>query len=148
MAQKRLVLLLIAVCLAATSLVATAQTSPHNPYTIPGVQLRANMVVPVPDGMGGYRPVSMGAAAFQEIAPCRLVSTLSGDAFPAPFGGPAFGANESRVYVGVGQLTSGGWVNPCSDKIPLSALALATRLTVIDPQGNGTIYLTQGIDPV
>jgi hypothetical protein len=28
---------------------------------------------------GGYRYVSMGPAVFQEIVPCRLVSTLQSD---------------------------------------------------------------------
>jgi hypothetical protein len=86
----------------------------------------------------------MGPALFQEMAPCRFISTLAEDQYPAPWGGPAFYANEWRFYQATGAMRSGDWKNPCEFKIPANALALAARVSVKDADGHGTIYLAPG----
>jgi len=48
--------------------------------------------------------------AYQEIIPCRLVDTRQASAFDAPFGGPTFQPNESRLYSFRGLPAS----NPCA----------------------------------
>ncbi|HEX2833066.1 MAG TPA: hypothetical protein VHW00_08625 [Thermoanaerobaculia bacterium] len=118
-----------------------AQSSPHEPYTFPGMRVRTDIALVLPDSQ---YVESMGPALFQEIAPCKLVSTLAGDAYPAPWGGPPFEVFESRKYTVTGSLKSGDWVNPCSNKIPANALAVATRVYTRDGTGDGTIYLTPG----
>ena len=122
---------------AAVSL-AVAQNSNHEPYTIPGVHVRANIVIT--DPVTGL-PRDMGPNAFQETAPCRMISTLDTNLNP-PFGGPAFRAGEFRSYPVL------AWAqypeNPCLKLIPTNALALALRVQVIDPKNDGTIFLTPG----
>jgi len=142
MCNKRL-LIAAALCSLAMSFVAQGQVTQHNPYTVPGARIRMNMVIPVPEA-DGIRYESMGPATFQEIAPCRVVSTLKSDAFPAEWGGPPFLPNDSRIYVATGKLMTSDWVNPCSGRIPVGAAALAVRLTVVDPVGDGIIYLAPG----
>ena len=71
-----------------------AQTSGHStpqePFTIQGFGVRTALQINV-DG----HTRTMPAAVFQAMAPCRLVSTLEADHYPAPWGGPAFAANET-----------------------------------------------------
>ena len=79
---------------------------PHNPTTFQGLRVRSNIAVPVP-GVWGTELVSMGPALFQEIPRCQFISTLAGDQYPSPWGGPAFVANESRTYSVIGLLQNG-----------------------------------------
>lgn len=97
----------------------------HNPYTVLGVQLRAALLADAADGSSA---ISVGPAVFQEIVPCRFISTLNADHYPADWGGPSFAPNESRSYVPTGTLVSGDFVNPCSDRIPVESLAVAARI--------------------
>jgi hypothetical protein len=112
----------------------------HEPMTFQGFRVRSDIAVPVP-GIWGPRVMSMGPALFQEIPPCQFISTLEADHYPAPWGGPAFGTNESRSYQVTGFMESGGWKNPCSLVVPSNALAVAVRIYVKEPDGDGTIYL-------
>ena len=67
--------------MAADAVAAGAQTSGHNPYTVPGVQVRTALTIPIPGMTGVNAP--MRAAIFQEIAPCKLVSMTAGAIFLA-----------------------------------------------------------------
>ncbi|HEV2720721.1 MAG TPA: hypothetical protein VG323_11930, partial [Thermoanaerobaculia bacterium] len=124
-----------AIALTLLASVAGAQTTGHNPYTVPGVQVRTALSIPIPGTNGATAP--MAAAIFQEIAPCTLVST----AYPAPWSGAKFTLNESRVYTAAGTLGDGAWTNPCTGKVPLTAAAISVRVTVTNGDSNGTIYL-------
>ena len=128
--------ILAAIVIASMAVVASAQ---HNPYTVPGVQVRTSLAIPVP-GMGGVN-APMAAAVFQEVTPCKLVSTLANDGYPAQWGGPKLASNESRIYAAAGSLSEGVWVNPCSGVVPAAAPAIAVRVTVSNGDGDGTIYL-------
>jgi hypothetical protein len=107
--------------------------------TVAGL-VRSNIAVPMP-GIWGPRVVSMGPALFQEIPPCQFISTLESDQYPAPWGGPAFQKNESRSYQVAGYMGDGDWKNPCSLVVPTNALAVAVRIYVKQPDGDGTVYL-------
>src|SRR5689334_14693944 len=65
----------------------------YNPYTVVGHQLRSNLITQSP--FGDEKPVHMGPTLFQEIVPCRFVSTLESDHYPSPWGGKSFAAHES-----------------------------------------------------
>jgi Collagen triple helix repeat (20 copies) len=123
----------------ATILLAATATAQHNAYTVPGVQVRTSLSIPIP-GMEGVK-APMAAAIFQEIAPCKLVSTLKVDGYPAQWGGPKFALNESRIYAATGSLSDGVWVNPCSGLVPDGAAAIAVRATVSNSDGDGTLYI-------
>ena len=116
------------------------QGEPHEPYTFKGFRVRANIAVPVP-GTFGPQVVSMGPALFQEIPPCRFVSTLAADNYPSPWGGPAFAANEIRWYDVQGAMRNDQWENPCAFVIPADALAVSFRIHVSAADGDGTIYV-------
>ena len=60
-----------------------SQTETHEPQTFKGFRQRANIQVELPGTWGPYL-VSMGPALFQEMPPCRFISTLEADAYPAP----------------------------------------------------------------
>ena len=128
--------ILAAIVIASMAVVASAQ---HNPYTVPGVQVRTSLAIPVP-GMGGVT-APMAAAVFQEVSPCKLVSTLESDGYPAQWGGPKLPLNESRIYAAAGSLSEGVWVNPCSGVVPDAAPAIAVRVTVSGSDADGTLYL-------
>jgi len=130
---------IIAIAITWLAMAATAQTVSHNPYTVPGVQVRTALTIPIP-GMSGVN-APMHAAIFQEIAPCKLVSTLQSDAYPARWGGPKFALNESRIYAAAGSLSDGVWMNPCSGAVPAGVSAIAVRVTVSNSDGDGAIYL-------
>ena len=102
----------------------------HNPYTVLGVQLRAALIANSADGAS---PVTVGPAVFQEIVPCRLISTLDADHYSQLWGRPAFAPNESRSYRATGALVDGVWTNPCSQLIPDNALAVAARVWAVGP---------------
>jgi len=111
----------------------------YNPYTVVGHQLRSELITQSP--FGDERPVHMGPTLFQEVIPCRFVSTLDEDKYPAPWGGKAFEAKENRTYFPIGQLVSGDWTNPCSDIVDSRAIAVALRIMAYDPNGSGAVWV-------
>ena len=115
----------------------------HNPYVVQGVQLRAELFAHPADGSSA---ISLGPTVFQEIIPCRFISTVEADHYPAQWGGPSFSPNESRTYRPSGVMVYGNWTNPCSELIPGEALAVAARVWTngMKSGGNGTIWLTPG----
>ncbi len=114
-----------------------AEPKMHNPYTILGHQLRAHLIEQTPEG----KWVATEPTVFQEIVPCRLVSTLPADKYPSPWGGAEFQPSESRQYYPKGILVNGEWTNPCSELIPMEAVAVSLRLMSYEPEGDGTIWL-------
>jgi len=129
---------------------AADSTSPatHNPYTVLGVQLRSVLLADPANGSSG---VSVGPAIFQEIVPCRFISTLEADNYPAQWGGPAFNPNESRGYRPVGEMVDGAFTNPCSNQIPVESLAVAARVYATGTKstksvGSTVVWLTPGHD--
>ena len=138
--SNNIVRMIIAVAL--TAIFATAafagERNPHNPYTFLGVQLRSHLLPTTPGANGE----SLGPLVFQEIVPCRFVSTLEADHYDDPWGGKAFLKNESRTYFPKGYLVSAkGWENPCSLHIPSDAVAVSLRLMAHTPDNAGTVYL-------
>jgi hypothetical protein len=117
-----------------------SQREAHEPYTFGGFRVRSSIAVPMPD-VFGPRVMNMGPGLFQEIAPCRFISTVAGDHYPPPWGGPAFHIDESRSYQVVGTMQTAGWENPCSRVVPPEALAVALRVYITNATGPGTIYL-------
>ena len=120
----------------------------HNPYTVLGVQLRSVLLADAADGSSA---ISLGPAIFQEIVPCRFISTLDADKYPVEWGGPALSPNESRTYRPVGELVSGSFTNPCSNLIPQESLAVAARVWATGTKstksvGNTVVWLTPGHD--
>ena len=114
----------IALTIAAPLAMAADSTTPttHNPYTVLGVQLRSVLLADPANGSSG---VSLGPAIFQEIVPCRFISTLEADRYPIEWGGPAYAANESRSYRPIGEMVSANFTNPCSLQVPVESLAVA-----------------------
>jgi len=114
----------------------------HNPYTVLGVQLRAALIA---DAADGSAPVTVGPAVFQEIVPCRLISTLEADHYSVQWGMPTFAPNESRSYRSTGELIDGTWTNPCSEQIPNNALAVAARVWRVGPASDASVvWVTPG----
>ena len=113
----------------------------HNPYVVRGVQLRSNLLAQLAPGSP---TVSLGPLVFQEIIPCRFVSTLEADHYPAEWGGPAFQVNESRTYHPLGVIRNATFTNPCSELIPAESVAVALRVESPSPRSTGDIYLTPG----
>src|SRR5436190_1042621 len=111
----------------------------YNPYTVYGHQLRSELITQSP--FGGEAPVKMGPTLFQEVIPCRFVSTLEEDKYPSPWGGKEFKAKESRTYFPIGILVSGDWTNPCSEVVAEKAIAVALRVTAFDPNGSGAVFV-------
>ena len=133
----------IALAAALTAILAVTafagERTPHNPYTVLGVQLRSHLVPTTPGANGE----SLGPLVFQEIVPCRFVSTLEADRYDAPWGGGAFRKQESRTYFPKGYLVSAnGWENPCSKQVPSESVAVALRLMAHAPETDGTVYLS------
>src|SRR5688572_26229434 len=92
----------------------------HNPYTVLGVQVRTHLL---PQEMSSAYSVmevneAYGHTLFQEIVPCRFISTLDADQYPDRWGGLPFQINETRSYFGSGVMVEGLFVNPCSERIP------------------------------
>ncbi len=81
-----------------------------------------------------YRPT-----VFQEIAPCRLTSTLPPDRYDEPWGAPEYYPNESRFYPSRGVLETATFVNPCSEEIPPDAIGVVARFTVTPRDGDGEV---------
>src|SRR5947209_19930536 len=65
---------------------------PHEPFTAYGMQVRMSVVNPI----NRLWQKDFLPTVFQEIAPCRLTSTLIPDRYDHPWGGPAFSPNEAR----------------------------------------------------
>ena len=118
----------------------------HNPYTVLGLQLRSNLVVEEPEvkALGDEAAPAWSPTLFQEIVPCRLVSTLEADKFASPWGPIRYTANETRSYAATGVLVYGDFVNPCSERIPVNALALSVRLTSRASLESGTLWISPG----
>src|SRR6266700_3033753 len=85
-------------------------TKPHEPFTAYGMQVRMSVVNPINQSW----QKQFLSTVFQEIAPCRLSSTLVLDHYDAPWGGPAYLPNEERHYRSRGVLETPTFVNPCS----------------------------------
>jgi len=120
----------------------------HNPYTVLGVQLRS---VLLSDPADGSSAVSYGPAVFQEIVPCRFISTLEADNYPHEWGGPAYAPNESRSYRPTGELRTADWINPCNQQVPTEAIAVAARVWATGTRstkslGTMAVWLTPGKD--
>ncbi len=135
----------LAVLICGTAIAQTT-TAPHDPYTIKGFLVRGEIQVGIPEPFGAIVP-DMGPVAFQEIAPCTLVSTLESDNYPAPWGGPKFVPFESRTYPSAGLLANANWVNPCSGQIPAAAKALALRIHAVNPSNAGMFSVSWGEMP-
>ena len=121
---------------------AAAEPATHNPYTVLGVQLRAALIADASDGASA---VTVGPAVFQEIVPCRLISTLEADHYSPLWGRPSFAPNESRSYRSTGELVDGAWTNPCSEQIPVTALAIAARVWAVGPATDtAVVWVTPG----
>ncbi|HEV7764845.1 MAG TPA: hypothetical protein VGQ76_07590 [Thermoanaerobaculia bacterium] len=122
---------------------AAAQPEKHNPYTVRGHQIRTNLIPEAEASAYSTMEVSdaVGPTLFQEMVPCRFVSTLDPDQYPVRWGGQAFQVSESRVYSPIGYMVEGLFRNPCSELIPPTAVALAVRIASYQPNGNGSVYL-------
>ena len=110
----------------------------HNPYTVLGMQVRSQLLPDTPGANGD----DLGPLVFQEIIPCRFVSTLEEDKYRDPWGGKEFQIMESRTYWPKGILVAqDGWVNPCSEHVPTNAVAVAVRLVSSKASGEGSVFL-------
>ena len=110
----------------------------HNPYTVLGMQVRSHLLPDTPGANGE----DLGPLVFQEIIPCRFVSTLEKDAYRDPWGGKEFQIMESRTYWPKGVLVAqDGWVNPCSEHVPSDAVAVAVRLMSYEAPAQGAVFL-------
>ena len=75
-------------------------TRPHEPFTAYGMQVRMSLINPIDNTwQKGVQPT-----VFQEIAPCRLSSTLNADRYDMPWGGTSYRPNEARFYRSSGVL--------------------------------------------
>jgi Collagen triple helix repeat (20 copies) len=143
MKTSKLTSILIALALTLSAPFAVAEEPAiHNPYTVLGVQLRAALIADASDGASA---VTVGPAVFQEIIPCRLISTLEADHYSPQWGRPSFAPNESRSYRSTGELVDGAWTNPCSQQIPVNALAIAARVWAVGPASDtAVVWVTPG----
>jgi hypothetical protein len=138
--QNSIASIIVAIILTtlSTSAAFAGEKNPHNPYTFLGMQIRTHLLPTTPGANGE----SLGPLVFQEIVPCRFVSTLEADKYDAPWGGKEFSQHESRTYFPKGYLVSSkGWENPCSLHVPSDAVAVAVRLMAHTPDNAGTVYL-------
>lgn len=120
--------------LACIALMVAPALGQNTPLTIPGVHVHTTLSIPTPNGARTMPP-----ASFQEIEPCKFVSTLAADHYPSPWGGPAFGPNEQRMYAVSGPMQVEGFTNPCFGRIPDTAAAVAVRVTTSNGQGTGRL---------
>jgi hypothetical protein len=110
----------------------------HNPYTVLGMQVRSQLLPETPGANGD----DIGPLVFQEIIPCRFVSTREADQYRDPWGGKEFQIMESRTYWPKGVLVAqDGWENPCSQHVPSDAVAIAVRLMSYEAPGQGSVFL-------
>jgi hypothetical protein len=114
------------------------QHKEYNPYTVLGMQIRTQLLPETPGAEG----VELGPLVFQEIVPCRFVSTLEEDKYEDPWGPEAFQIHERRTYYPKGELVAAnGWTNPCSRHVPADAVAVALRLMSHGPDHSGNMFL-------
>ncbi|HEX9460202.1 MAG TPA: hypothetical protein VGA84_13705, partial [Thermoanaerobaculia bacterium] len=112
-------------------------TRPHEPFTAYGMQVRMSLINPIDNAwQKGIQPT-----VFQEIAPCRLSSTLIVDRYDTPWGGTSYLPNESRMYRSRGVLETATFVDPCSGAIPSEAIGIVGRFTVTPGDGDGEVHL-------
>src|SRR5438067_5224690 len=105
---------------------------PHEPFTAYGMQVRMSIVNPINhEWEKEFLPT-----VFQEVAPCRLTSTLIPDRFDHPWGGPAYSPNESRSYPSRGVLRTIIFENPCSEQVPDNAIGIVGRFEVTPGDGD------------
>src|SRR5689334_4647070 len=110
---------------------------PHEPFTAYGMQVRMSIINPINQlWQKDFLPT-----VFQEIAPCRLTSTLIPDRYDHPWGGPAYSPNESRFYPSRGVLQTVTFVNPCSEQIPDDAIGIVGRFEVTPGDGDGEVHI-------
>jgi hypothetical protein len=110
---------------------------PHEPFTASGMQVRMSLVNPI-DKAWQKRILP---TVFQEIAPCRLSSTLTVDRYDTPWGGTSYRPNESRFYRSSGLLETPVFVDPCSEAIPIEAIGIVGRFTVTPGEGDGEVHI-------
>lgn len=119
----------------------------HNPYTVLGHQLRSQLTLEALHEQAmadGTRRTALQPTLFQEIVPCRLVSTFEADEYAKQWGPGPYNKNETRSYYSTGVLVDGDFINPCSEQIPVNAVALSLRLSSRDSLENGTLWLSEG----
>ena len=110
---------------------------PHEPFTAYGMQVRMSVVNPINKAW----QKEIQPTVFQEVAPCRLVTTLPLDRFDAPWGGPAYLPNDSRHYPSRGVLQTATFENPCSESVPLEAIGIVGRFEVTPGDGDGEVHI-------
>lgn len=133
----------VAVLTTAASLRAEAPDKykkPHEPFTAYGMQVRMSLINPIDRGW----KKEITPTVFQEIAPCRLTSTLVIDKYDNPWGGPGYVPNESRWYPSRGVLKTSTFENPCSEAVPEDAIGIVGRFEVKPGGGDGEVH----IDPL
>src|SRR5437870_6061817 len=113
---------------------------PHEPFTAYGMQVRMSIVNPI----NHEWQKEIQPTVFQEIAPCRLSSTLVIDRYDTPWGGPGYLPNESRQYPSRGVLRTPTFEDPCSEAIPTEAIGIVGRFEVTPGGGDGEVH----IDPL
>src|SRR5258706_382553 len=112
-------------------------TRPHEPFTANGMQVRMSLINPIDNTwQKGVQPT-----VFQEIAPCRLSSTLNADRYDMPWGGTSYRPNESRFYRSSGVLETPVFIDPCSEAIPIEAIGIVGRFTVTPGDGDGEVHI-------
>ena len=119
--------LLIVTAVVATTGPLYSQNTGSSPYTIPGFGVRTALQISTE-----YGTMTMPPATFQETPPCRLISTLTADKYPAPWGGPAFGIGAAALSENVSVT---GVVN--GDRPPASAMNM--YLTPVGPTSRKSI---------
>jgi hypothetical protein len=112
-------------------------TKPHEPFTAYGMQVRMSLVNPIDHAW----QKAVQPTVFQEIAPCRLSSTLAADRYDTPWGGPSYLPNEWRMYRSRGVLETSLFVDPCSEVIPSEAIGIVGRFTVTPGDGDGEVHI-------
>src|SRR5258708_2715998 len=101
------------------------------------MQVRMSLVNPIDNAwQKGVQPT-----VFQEIAPCRLLSTRTVDRYDTPWGGSSYLPNESRFYRSRGVLETPVFVDPCSEAIPNEAIGIVGRFTVTPGGGDGEVHI-------
>ena len=137
--------------------------------SIPGVRVKTELlldgtVTPTTfsseDDPANNLPDGYERPLYQQVDPCRMISTRNGDGLVEPYGprpavgngGPiaqhqAFNSNEVRTYQVTGLLPDTGLStssNPCSNFVPAEAIGLALRIGVHNPSSDGRILLFPG----
>ena len=109
---------------------ATAQTTTgideDAGLTIPGLRIKTDLVLDGSSTPSNFLlpPVinSAGRPLYQQIDPCRIISSLAQDQLTGFYGKQAFLANERRTYTVLGLLFP-EVTNPCSTSFPLTPSA-------------------------